>query len=549
MKHHLLALLVLFIALPLSARQSLDSLLVALDAAIENSGQYEKAKVQRIALIKEGLKEERLSASEQYRLHLRLYQEYEAYICDSARYYINRNIEIARRMQHKEWLEESKLKKAHILATSGLYAEGIELLKSIDKRTLSPQLLSDYYTAFENIYLYHAEYAQDDEFMPDYLVQMGRYRDSILQVVPEGSYRYIITKGPVLVDNQQLQAAEQLLTGYLPKLRDDNRNYAILTSILAFIYQYDNKPLLRKEFLARSALADIKAVVKENNSLRALAELLYEEGQLERANNYMKQSMTDATFYNARLRNVQASKMLPIIDRAYQLEKELQRQKLQLFLAVISVLSLFLIIAIVYVIRQMKKLARARREVVNANNELQRLNSDLVEANRLQRLTNQSLTEANCIKEEYIGRFLGQCSAYIDKLETYRRMLNKKAASGKVDELYQTLKSSQFIDDELKEFYLTFDTSFLSIFPDFVECFNRLLPQEEHVIPKQGEKLTTELRIFALIRLGITDSARIAGFLRYSITTIYTYRSKLKNRSLYRENFEEQVMKIGSFRA
>lgn len=549
MKHHLLALLVLLIALPLSARQSLDSLLVALDAAIENSGQYEKAKIQRIALIKEGLKDQGLSASEQYRLHLRLYQEYEAYICDSARYYINRNIEMARRMQNKEWLEESKLKKAHILATSGLYAEGVELLKSIDKRTLSPQLLSDYYTAFENIYLYHAEYAQDDEFMPDYLVQMGRYRDSILQVVPEGSYRYIITKGPVLVDNQQLQAAEQLLTGYLPKLRDDNRNYAILTSILAFIYQYDNKPLLRKEFLARSALADIKAVVKENNSLRALAELLYEEGQLERANNYMKQSMTDATFYNARLRNVQASKMLPIIDRAYQLEKELQRQKLQLFLVVISVLSLFLIIAIVYVIRQMKKLARARREVVNANNELQRLNSNLVEANRLQRLTNQSLTEANCIKEEYIGRFLGQCSAYIDKLETYRRMLNKKAASGKVGELYQTLKSSQFIDDELKEFYLTFDTSFLSIFPDFVECFNRLLPQEEHVIPKQGEKLTTELRIFALIRLGITDSARIAGFLRYSITTIYTYRSKLKNRSLYRENFEEQVMKIGSFRA
>lgn len=549
MKHRLLVLFVLFLALPLSARQSLDSLLLTLDAAIENSRQYEEAKMQRIALIKDGLKAHELSASEEYRLNLRLYQEYEAYICDSARYYINRNIAIARQLEKQDWLEESELKKAHILATSGLYAEGIELLRTIDKRTLSPQSLVDYYTAFENIYLYHAEYAQDDEFRPDYLVQMTRYRDSILQVVPEGSYQYIITKGPVLVDKQQLQAAEQLLTAYLSKVSDDTRNYAVITSILAFIYQYDNQPLLRKEFLARSALADIKAVVKENNSLRALAELLYEEGQLDRANNYMKQSMADASFYNARLRNVQASKMLPIIDHSYQLEKELQRQKLQLFLAVISVLSLFLMLAIIYVIRQMKKLARARREVVNANNELQRLNNDLVEANRLQRLTNQSLSEANCIKEEYIGRFLGQCSAYIDKLETYRRMLNKKAASGKVNELYQTLKSTQFIDDELKEFYLTFDTSFLSIFPDFVECFNQLLPEEEHVVPKQGEKLTTELRIFALIRLGITDSARIASFLRYSITTIYTYRSKLKNRSLYRENFEERVMKIGSFRA
>lgn len=549
MKYCLLALLTLFMALPLPARQRLDSLLVALDAAIENSGSYEKAKIERIALLKEGLQAHQLSASEEYRLNFRLYQEYEAYSCDSARHYINRNIAIAHRLQKREWLEESKLKKAHILATSGLYSEGVELLNSIDKRTLSPQLLGDYYTAFENIYLYHAEYAQDDEYRPDYLARMSRYRDSILMVVPEGSYQYVITQGPVLLDKQQQPEAEQLLTTYLSGVSADTRDYAVITSILAFICQYNNQPMLRKEFLARSALADIKAVVKENNSLRTLAEVLYEEGQLDRANRYMKQSMADASFYNARLRNVQASKMLPIIDHSYQQEKELQRRKLQLFLIVISVLSLFLMLAIGYVIRQMKKLARARREVVNANKELQRLNNDLVAANGRQRLTNHSLTEANCIKEEYIGRFLGQCSAYIDKLETYRRMLNKKAASGKVDELFQTLKSSQFIDDELKEFYLNFDTSFLNIFPDFVECFNRLLPQEEHIAPKPGEKLTTELRIFALIRLGITDSARIASFLRYSITTIYTYRSKLKNKSLHREDFEERVMKIGSFRA
>ena len=128
-------------------------------------------------------------------------------------------------------------------------------------------------------------------------------------------------------------------------------------------------------------------------------------------------------------------------------------------------------------------------------------------------------------------------------------MLNKKAASGKVEELYKTLKSSQFIDDELKEFYLNFDNSFLSIFPNFVECFNSLFPKDDVIVPKQGERLTTEMRIYALIRLGINDSAKIASFLRYSITTIYTYRSKLKNKSLYRDDFEERVMKIGSFKA
>lgn len=547
MKSYLLPLLLLF-TLPVSAQQTLESLLRDLDVAIENSEQYEKEKIQRITLMKDGLNALELSLEEEYRINLRLYNEYEAYICDSARHYINRNIDIATQLGNREWLDESKLKKAHILATSGLYAEGVRLLETIEKKYLSERLLVDYYMAFENIYLYHAEYAQDDEYRPEYLDKMNRYRDSVLLVVPEGSYQYVIVRAPQFIDRQQPEQAEILLKECMHKTASDTREYAILTSILAFTYQMSNRLELQKVSLTESAIADIKGVVKENNSLRALSELLYEEGALDRANKYMKKSMADASFYNARLRNVQASKMLPVIDYAYQLEKEMQRRKLQIFLGVISILSLFLIVAVGYVIRQLKKLAKARREVVHANRELQKLNADLVEANRRQKQTNDSLTEANCIKEEYIGRFLGQCSAYIDKLETYRRMLNKKAASGKVEELYKTLKSSQFIEDELKEFNHNFDNSFLSIFPDFVECFNRLLPEGEQIVPKQGERLTTELRIFALIRLGITDSAKIASFLRYSITTIYTYRSKLKNKSLYRDNLEEQVMKIGSFR-
>lgn len=549
MRSCIFILWLLLTGVPLGARTSLDSLLTVLDQAVKHSDRYEAVKKQRIALIKAELAVPGLSSDEEYRINRKLFAEYEAYICDSARHYINRNIAIATRQGRQDRLDESKLKKAHILATSGLYAEGVRLLETIDKRILSDDLLAEYYMTFENIYLYHAEYAQDDEYMPDYLGKMNAYRDSVLQVVTESTYPYIITKGPALVDHSRQKDAEKLLNDYLSRVPSDTREYAVITSILAFVYQYDDRPEQRKVCLAKSALADIKAVVKENNSLRALAELLYEDGDVERANDYMKKSMADASFYNARLRNVQASRMLPVIDRSYQLEKEMQRRKLQMFLCVISVLSLFLIFTIGYIIRQMKKLSKARSEVVDANKELQKLNTELMEANRRQAQMNVSLTEANCIKEEYIGRFLGLCSAYIDKLETYRRMLNKKAASGKVEELYKTLKSSRFIDDELKEFYRDFDNSFLNIFPHFVESFNRLLPAEEAIVPRQGELLTTELRIFALIRLGITDSAKIAGFLRYSITTIYTYRSKLKNKSLYRDDFEERVMKIGSFRA
>lgn len=533
----------------LAAQNNLDSLLAVLDKVVQQSDHYENAKKQHIAFIKERLSNRELSQEEIYHINLQLFNEYEAYICDSARHYINQNLAIAKNLGRQDLLNESLLKKAHILATSGLYAEGVKLLESVDKSSLSNKLLADYYMAFENIYLYHAEYAQDDEYRPEYLNKMNAYRDSILQFATEGTYQYMITKGPVLFDRNQKKEAEVFLNDFLSQVSPDTREYAIITSILAFICQYSSQPELRKVYLVKSAIADVKAVVKENNSLRELAEILYEEADIERANNYMKKSMADASFYNARLRNVQASKMLPVIDRSYQLEKEMQRRKLQTFLWVISFLSLFLILTIAYIVRQMKKLAKARREVLCANNELQKLNTELLEANHQQKQMNDSLRESNCIKEEYIGRFLGLCSTYIDKLETYQRMLNKKAASGKLEELYKTLKSSQFIDDELKEFYQNFDSSFLNIFPDFVECFNRLLPESEKIIPKQGERLTTELRIFALIRLGITDSAKIASFLRYSITTIYTYRSKLKNRSLYRDDFEGQVMKIGSFKA
>ena len=405
-KGQLLFLFLSILCASVAAQNNLDSLLVVLDKVVLQSDRFENAKKQRIAFIKEGLANHELSQEEIYHINLQLFNEYEAYICDSARHYINRNIAIARKLGRQDLLNESLLKKVHILATSGLYAEGVKLLESIDKSSLSDKLLADYYMAFENIYLYHAEYAQDDEYMPVYLNRMNAYRDSILQLVTEGTYQYMITKGPVLVDRNQKKEAQELLNNFLSQVTPDTREYAIITSILAFICQYNDQPELRKVYLVKSAIADIKGVVKENNSLRELAEILYEETDIERANNYMKKSMADASFYNARLRNVQASKMLPVIDHAYQLEKEMQRSKLQAFLWVISILSLFLILTIAYIVRQMKKLAKARREVVCANSELQKLNTELLEANHQQKLMNDSLQESIVLKKSTSGVFL-----------------------------------------------------------------------------------------------------------------------------------------------
>lgn len=412
---YLLFVISLLFCCLLQAQEKIDSLLVVLDRTIENTAQYEQARLKRIDQIKEYFRTRKsTSPSDEYHINQQLFDEYEAYICDSARHYINRNIEIALQHNNQDWLNEAKLKKASILGKTGLYAEGVALLKSIDSKQLSRDQLIEYYITFEDIYLYHAEYAMDDEYQIEYLNNLYIYRDSVLQMVEEGAYQYVIAYTPELLQQGRGEEAIEMLEVYHQKLSPDTRDYAVVTSILAFIYQSTGQREKQKEYLIKSAIADIRGVVKENNSLRALAELLYEEGQLQRADVYMKRSMEDANFYNARLRNVQASRMLPVIDHAYQVEKQKHQQVLQIFLVVTSLLTLFLACAVWYVIRQVKKLARARQDLLAMNEELKLLNERLIEVNQRQHETNDSLTEANHIKEEYVGRFMGLCSTYVE---------------------------------------------------------------------------------------------------------------------------------------
>jgi len=239
--------------------------------------------------------------------------------------------------------------------------------------------------------------------------------------------------------------------------------------------------------------------------------------------------------------------MLPIIDKAYQHQSDSRQRLMMITIFSISTLSVLLMLAVFFVYRQMKKLAVARKNLSDANKLLNDLNHELSATNIQLNNTNETLLEANLIKEEYIGRYMDQCSAYIDKLDDYRRLLNKTATAGKIDDLLRVIKSKQFIEDELKEFYDNFDSTFLQLFPTFVDEFKLLLSDYEDVTLKSGQLLNTELRIFALIRLGITDSVKISHFLRYSLSTIYNYRTKLRNKAICkRGEFEENVMRIGS---
>lgn len=276
-----------------------------------------------------------------------------------------------------------------------------------------------------------------------------------------------------------------------------------------------------------------------------LAQLLYEDGDMERAYQYMRFSWNATKFYNARLRSWQSADVLSLIDKTYQAMIEKQNDRLQQNLLLITALLVLLIVALGYIYRQMKKLADARNHLQVANGQLNGLNEELRQMNSCLSSTNIELSESNQIKEEYIARFIKLCSTYINRLDAYRRMVNKKVSAGQIAELLKITRSQDALDEELEELYVNFDTAFLHLFPDFVKKFNDLLQENDQIVLKKDELLNTELRIFALIRLGIEDSSQIAEFLRYSVNTIYNYRAKVKNKARgSREDFEDLVRKI-----
>ena len=523
--------------------KSTDALLREIDGLVKNRRTYGVEKETRITDLKR-LLTEAASDEQRYGFCGRLFDEYRAYNLDSSFVYAQRKEELAHRLNKQDYLDDSAMNIAEVMGTTGMYKEALELLGKIDRKTLPDYLYGYYYHLYRTIYGLMGDYAVTEKAKKEYYRMTDLYRDSLLQVNASDSLGHALVMADKCIVHARYDEAIDMLMEYYRKPFLDDHAQAMIAYTISEGYRLKGDKQGQKHYLALSAIADLKSAVKEYVSLRKLASLVYEEGDIDRAYNYLKCSLEDATLCNARLRTLEISQVFPIIDKAYQLKTERQQREMKISLICISLLSVFLLAAIFFVYKQMKKVAAARREVVDTNTLLQELNEELHDSNSQLKEMNHTLSEANYIKEEYIGRYMDQCSTYLDKMDLYRRSLNKIAAAGRVEELYKAIKSSQFLDEELKEFYANFDVTFLQLSPNFVDEFNALLT--EPMQPKPGEQLNTELRIFALIRLGITDSTKIAQFLRYSVTTIYNYRTRVRNKALgEREEFEAKVMKIG----
>jgi len=299
-------------------------------------------------------------------------------------------------------------------------------------------------------------------------------------------------------------------------------------------------------YLVLSAISDVRSAIKEQSSLMVLAQELHSKGDLKRAYDYINFSWEISQFYKTRLRSWMNITPLSMINGNYQDIIKQQNRELLIYITCVALLALLLVVALIYIYRQMKALSIAKKGLQEVNERLFSLNEELEEVNRHLRSTNLELSESNLIKEAYIARFFKLCSVYVDRLQAYRKLVNKKLQRGQVAELLKmTHLSNDIVTVEVQELYANFDSAFLHLFPNFVGKFNDLLQENEQILPKKGELLNTELRIFALIRLGIEDSSQIAEFLRYSVNTIYNYRAKVRNKARgSREDFDDLVRKI-----
>lgn len=540
----LTVLLLMGIQIPIvatTANPTIDSLYATLDSLLAHQSTIIAQKQQRIRTYQGGLRQLHLTPEQRFHVNNQLYDEYLAFNFDSALYYIRQNVEGPQMLHHPDSIAASMIRMSHILAVSGLFDKASQMLQKIPLRQLSVDNQVAYYNQCAELSLYRSEMAEHSPFYQDYMDSLLHHRDQILQLAPRGSYDDVFNRATQLGERGQVDEGIRLLEDLLRRYRQGDRHYSIITSTLAYFYAKKKVPEQQEYYYLLSAISDVRGAILENNSLRELACILMERGNFERAYAYLLAASKDAQLYGSRLRSMQTARLSPLITQAYDLQREQAQRRTSILLTVLSVITLLLLITIVYTLSLIKKRRIANERISKMNDELMRHNQEI-------RMMNTQMKESNRIKDEYIGRFLELSSNLIERGEERNRQLNRLARDRKLEELYAQLKSATFTSEGVRLFYQNFDTAFLNIYPDFITEINKLmLPGEQFDLGDRSDRLTTELRVLALIRLNITDNQKIADILRSSISTIYTYRSKLKARALAKDRFEDDVRMIATY--
>ena len=531
MKRVLTGLLFVFICA--KAQANTDSLLRELTGAIEKVPVYDAAKLQRITRLQSLLGTGGGSDRALFDIYEKLYEEYQIFHYDSAYEYVGRLQSIANRLGDRQLITKARLRLCFILLSSGLFRETYDSLRATDIRDEPDSLKAIYFTLMGRYYYDLANYDYDGAHHSAAYDEKGnRYMDSALMYYRPATFEYIYYQGLLnFKQNNTVQAAndfEKLLqSGGL-----SDHQLALTASTLSGVYFGNGQQEHAINLMITAAIADIRSSTKETFAIFNLADLLYKRGDVRHASLCIEAAIANAEFYGARLRKVQASSILSLIEGERINAVEAQRRLLTQYAIVVTLLGIVLAILILVIRRQVKKLQKAQQMIT--------------EAHAARGVINEKLEEANKIKEEYIGYFFSLDSEFFVKLEKLKRTLDQKVADRKFEDIRFIVNNIQ-LKKEKEELLKSFDTVFLRIFPHFVAKFNSLFKEEDQVRLKENELLNIDLRIFALIRMGISDNDKIAQILEYSVNTIYAYKTRIKNRSIVpNEEFEARIMDIKS---
>lgn len=554
----------LFVAIALAYCQQAkqNPLVVVLDSVLDASEGFIKTKEARIEQLRKRIspiqkEEERLW------LNKMLYEEYAVYKADSAMHYVNENINIAQHLGRVSDEYEWRVNKTFLLTAQGLLSEAERELREIDEKALNADARYAYFETAVYLCSHLSQYiGRSNGMVERYDSISNNLRHRALELIDSLHPAYYSLKASMLSNpsSPEWKTVKSKLQQILAKAQFNSRTNAINAYYLAMMYKAEGNEEGYTEYLIKSAIADIRICNRDIASLEELANIFYQKGDIDRGYAYINHCLKAALLYPNRVRVVNISLLMDKLQAATEMRNIEQEDKLSKVLLALSILSGVLLLVMIVTFIQFLKLkhsharlieskvmlSKQMKELHETQERLSNVNRELIITNEKLLHSNDELLKSNYVKEEYVGYVFSICSSYLTKIEEFRKNIARKLKTGKIENVRSLITSPQIGQDELREFYHRFDTTFLHIYPKFVEDFNSLLRPEEQSKPKNGELLNTELRIYALVRLGINDSVKISEFLHVSPQTVYNNRLRTRNKAIVpKEEFSDRVRQLG----
>lgn len=514
-----------------------EQVLEQLQEAIKASSQYDAAKKKQLnAFYIKAVNAK--TTNSQYKAYIQLFEAYQSYKYDSASVYADKALAVAKRLRNPNYQVEATCAKVFCLLSAGLYKEAFDEVNLVDiSLVTTPYYKYKYYSVKSRLFSDMADYSRTEPYSSQYVKESRALTDTLKKYTGYQTSEYYYVEGMQLMKERKCKESEQAFQHVLSDPKISHHKRAICLSCMGWLCQLrgDEKGALR--YLAESAIYDIKTATKETMALREVGAILYSQGEVNTAIEYVQKALDDANFYNARQRKIEIGNVLPVIQQSRTNDLETQRNMMILCSIMVCIVLIVLTVSTLLIKKQIKKVRAAYKTIGERNQKLEEANKKLEEANAL-------LSESNKIKTVYIGKSFYTSAEYIEKIEKLYKSIERKLRARQYEDLLRSL-SETTLAKERENMYDDFDVTFLHLYPDFIEKYNALFEEKDRKEPNEQKHLNKEMRIFALIRLGVNDSERIAHFLGYSVNTVNTYKTRVKNKSIVsNDEFEQKIMEI-----